>query len=206
MSNQKLGTYSSIASGLSTAVFAISLMNDQMLNVAFAVCMVLSWSYVLLTCAFAGQASLEKKGFAYAGMCFACIYAALINVVYYTQLTTVLHESASQEILQILTYEPGTWMFTLDILGYGMMALSTFFVGLTIIIHSNSDKWLKTLLMLHGAFTPLIALPILNPFHSPSGVEDGSSMGVLVLLGWSVIFIPIMVLSAVYFSKLGDKV
>ena len=40
-------------------------------------------------------------------------------------------------------------LFSYDLLGYGMMALSTFFIGLTIKPKNKKDKWLKYLMMIH---------------------------------------------------------
>lgn len=201
MDNKKLGLFSAIVAGLSTAIFAVSMLVDMLL-VSFGICMVLSWSYIALTCAFATQANDNKKAFAYAGMAFACVYAVFINLVYYTQLTTVYHQAASQDILKILTFTPGSWMFAFDIFGYGIMAISTFFVGLTIIPDSRSDKWLKTMLMLHGLFAPFcFVFPMLNLFKSTESTEAGNNMGMIALVGWCLYFIPIMVMAAKHFKK-----
>lgn len=200
MPNKKLDFYSAIIAGLSTAIFAVSMLNDNMLLVSFGICMVLSWSYVALTCAFATQANDNNKAFAYAGMSFACIYAVFINLVYFTQLTTVNQQAASQDLLKILTFTPGSWIFAFDILGYGMMAISTFFVGLTIIQDSKSDKWLKAMLMLHGLFAPIcIVFPMLNLFKNTASIEAGNNMGVIALEGWCLFFTPIMILAAKHF-------
>ena len=43
-------------------------------------------------------------------------------------------------------------MFNYDLLGYGMMALSTFFIGLSVQADSKADKWMKALMMIHGIF------------------------------------------------------
>jgi len=129
MNNEKIGFYSAIIAGLSTAIFAISLLIDNMLLISFAVCMVLSCSYIVLTGAFVAEANQDKRAFAYAGLTFACVYAAFINLVYFTQLTTVYQQAASKDVIDALTYTPGSWMFALDIFGYGMMAISTFLWG-----------------------------------------------------------------------------
>lgn len=200
MSNKKLGFFSAIIAGLSTAIFAVSMLIDNMLLVSFGICMVLSWSYIALTCAFATQANDNKKAFAYAGMSFACVYAVFINLVYFTQLTTVNQQAASQDVLKILTFTPGSWIFAFDIFGYGMMAISTFFIGLTVVPDSKSNKWLKAMLMLHGLFAPIcIVFPMLNLFNSTASIETGNNMGVIALVGWCLFFIPIMVLSAKHF-------
>ena len=154
------------------------------------------------TCAFAAQANQDKKVFAYAGLSFACVYAVFINLVYFTQLTTVNQQAASKDVINALTYTPGSWIFALDIFGYGMMAISTFFVGLTILPKYRTDKWLKSMLMLHGLFAIGNIFPVFNMFNGTKDVDSVNNMGVIVLEGWSLFFIPIMMLAAKYFKVL----
>lgn len=200
MTNNKIGFYSAATAALSTVIFAISMLVSNSL-LSFGICMLLSWSYITLTCAFAAQVKQDKKAFAYAGMAFACVYAVFINLVYFTQLTTVNQQAASADILKILTFEPGSWIFAFDIFGYGMMAVSTFFIGLTVKAESKADKWLKTLLMLHGIFAPVcVIFPMLNLFSSAGSVEQGSNMGVVALEGWCLFFIPTMIFAAKHFK------
>ena len=83
-------------------------------------------------------------------LAFAVIYATLILIVYYTQCTTVANEKLSEGAAKVLDYSRMRLMFNLDLLGYGIMALSTFFIGLT--VDSKTDKALKMLLLIHGVF------------------------------------------------------
>jgi hypothetical protein len=135
-------------------------------------------------------------------MAFAGIYAVFINLVYFTQLTTVNQQSASVDVLKILTFEPGSWIFAFDIFGYGMMAISTLFIGFTIIPKNISDKWLKSMLILHGIFAPVcIVFPTLNLFTDAGSVSQGNNMGMVALEGWCLYFIPTMILAAKYFQS-----
>ena len=65
--------------------------------------------------------------------------------------------------MQILNYSNGGLFFSYDLLGYGMMALSTFFVGLTIDAKNKADQWLKCLMIIHGIF--FFGCFIINPFY-----------------------------------------
>lgn len=48
-------------------------------------------------------------------MAFACLYGVFINLVYFTQLTTVANKTESTEVLKILSYQSlGSLMFNLD--------------------------------------------------------------------------------------------
>ncbi len=42
--------------------------------------------------------------------------------------------------------------FNYDLLGCRMMALSTFFTGLSMKAKNKVDKWLKAIMMIHGVF------------------------------------------------------
>ncbi|APF27781.1 putative membrane protein [Clostridium sporogenes] len=199
--NIKSGFYSAMAVTITTFLFAVGMIigND---TASYFVCMLLSWGYILLTCSFAVEVTHERKALAYGGMAFACLYGVFINLVYFTQLTTVANKTASTEVLKILSYQSlGSLMFNLDLFGYGMMAISTLLIGIAINPKNKSDKWLKALLMIHGMFTPAcVIMPMLNIFNSHMGAS-GDFIGIIVLLIWCIYFIPIGILSTVHFKK-----
>ena len=60
-------------------------------------------------------------------------------------------EGLNEQATQIIDYQKIGLFFSYDLLGYGFMALSTFFAGLTMKA-KKPDKWLKCLLMIHGVF------------------------------------------------------
>jgi hypothetical protein len=201
MSNLKLGFYSSIIATILTTIFALSMVLGNN-SLSFGSCMILSWSYVTLTCAFVTNVSNGKKSLGYAGVIFAAIYSAFITLVYYTQLTTVNQNAASNEILRVLRFEPGSWMFAFDLMGYAMMAISTFFIGVSLDAKTRAYKWLKGLLIAHGLFAPMcIIFPMINVFQNTQNVENTSIIGMIGLVGWCVYFIPTMVLAAIYFYR-----
>lgn len=77
------------------------------------------------------------------GLIFATIYAVLIVIVYFAQTTTVRLETLTPQASEILDFNKGGLIFNYDLLGYGFMALSTFFTGLTIEDKTKADKVLK---------------------------------------------------------------
>ena len=81
------------------------------------------------------------------------IYAVMILLVYFAQTTAVRLDSLDEQAMKILDYSRGGLYFSYDLLGYGMMALSTFFVGLTIDAKNKADQWLKCLMIIHGIFS-----------------------------------------------------
>ncbi len=77
---------------------------------------------------------------AYVAMTFAAIYAVLVFLVYFAQTTSVRLDSLGEQARGILDFSRGGLLFNYDLLGYGMMALSTFFLGLTIDAF-NAGSW-----------------------------------------------------------------
>lgn len=73
--------------------------------------------------------TIPKIGFA-----FAVVYAVLILLVYFVQTTSVRLDNLNEQGIRILNFQRGGLLFNYDLLGYGMMALSTFFIGLSIIL------------------------------------------------------------------------
>lgn len=89
-------------------------------------------------------------------------------------------------------------MFNYDLLGYGIMALATFFAGLTIKPQKKADRWLKNLLLIHGVFfISCLIVPMLGVFKA-----DGPAwVGVAALEFWCLYFCPISVLSLLHFAR-----
>lgn len=197
--NKKLGFYSSILVAITTSFFAVSMIIGSS-AVSYFVCMILSWGYVLLTCAFYTETINDRKSVALGGVAFACLYGVFINIVYFTQLTTVAHKTASENAIQVLSYQSlGSLFFNFDLFGYGMMALSTFLIGISMITKNKKDKWLKALLMIHGVFLiSCVGMPILNIFKNSD--KNSSLASIFALLVWCIYFISIAILSAIHFK------
>ena len=82
-----------------------------------------------------------------------------------------------------------------------MMALSTFFIGLSIKADSKSDRWLKYLMMIHGIFfVGCFIMPMTGVFI---GMADGKTniVGVAALIAWCAYFLPIGILAYRHFGK-----
>ena len=135
------------------------------------------------------------------GLAFAIIYAVLILLVYYAQTTSVRLDGLNEQAVHILDYQRGGLLFNYDLLGYGMMALSTFFIGLSMEPDCKADKWLKYLMMVHGVFfISCFVMPMTGAFTNMADGDVGNA-GTIALLAWCVYFLPISVLSYKHFSK-----
>lgn len=168
---------------------------------AYAMSMLISWAYVVLVCSFSAIAPPDEAAAAHTGIAFGVLYAGFVTTVYFVQLTTILRQNAAPDILKLLTYqELGSLMFNIDLLGYGLMLLSTIFVGLTLVGRGKPERWLKFLLIAHGVFVPVrIALPVVNVFATMPKA-GGDAVGIAVLLFWCAYFTPVGILAAFHFA------
>lgn len=132
-------------------LFAVCLITDFSFG-SYFVCMFLPIGYIMMSAGFHHESDEEHKVAANVGMIFSAVYAVLIFLVYFAQTTNVRLDDMNEQALKILDFKRGGLIFSYDLLGYGMMSLSTFFIGLTIKVKSRADKWLKYLMMIHGAF------------------------------------------------------
>lgn len=159
--------------------------------------------FVPMVGAFAAYGSRETKAAGYTALVFSAVYAAFIVTVYFTQLTTVRLAALTPEASSLLDYQNFGLMFSLDLLGYAMMALATFFIGLTIKPASKADRWLKALLLIHGIFAvSCFVMPTLGIFKP--GMAGGDLTGVVVLEFWCAYFTPVCLLSIRHFAKKQD--
>ena len=202
--NEKTGFIAAIILTASTFIFAVSMLIPWE-GLSYFICIMLSWGYVVLSCAFAVNAPSDKKALAFGGVAFAAIYAVFVNLVYFTQLTVVAGGTLSEELLSLLSFSHmGSWMFVLDLFGYGLMAVSTFLIGLSFTAENKPDKALKALLLVHGIFAvSCLLLPMLNIFNAT--MEGGEWIGVAVLEFWCGYFLPVGVLSILHFKRKLQK-
>lgn len=139
---------------------------------SYFVCMFLPIGYIMMSAGFCNESDEKHRVAAYVGLVFAAVYAVLIFLVYFAQTTSVRLDSFNEQAMGILDYSKGGLFFNYDLLGYGMMALSTFFIGLTITGRTKADKWLKYLMIIHGIFfLSCFIMPMTGVFGSMSNGE-----------------------------------
>ncbi len=198
MINKKIGMIGSIINVFTVIAFAICMLISFDFG-SYFVCIFLSLSFILMIASFEAECSEENQVAGRVASLFAGIYSTLILIVYFTQCTTVINESLTGSALQLLDYKYAGLMFNLDLLGYGLMALSTFFIGLTINVKNKQDKILKLLLLIHGIFfIGCLIMPMTGIFLNPTGSK--SIGGIIALEIWCIYFIPIGVLSYLHFK------
>ena len=199
--NEKIARVGSLIVTITVAVFAVCMLIDFSFG-SYFICIILPIGFIMMTTGFYNESESSKKVAAMNGVIFAAVYAVLIVIVYFAQITTVRLESLTEQAAQILDYSKGGLLFNYDLLGYGFMALSTFFTGLTIEGKSKADKVLKWLMLIHGIFFIVcLIMPITGVLRQTVGADAGKG-GVIALECWCAYFIPVGVLSYIHF---GDK-
>jgi len=181
-------------------LFAVCMIVDFSFG-SYFVCMFLPLGYIMMVVGFQYESCAERRVPANIGVAIAVIYAVLIFLVYFAQTTSVRLDNLNEQAIRILDFQRGGLLFNYDLLGYGMMALSTFFIGLSIKPNSKADKWLKYLMMVHGVFfIGCFIMPMTGLFTSMANGDAGNG-GTIALLGWCVYFLPIGALTYRHFQE-----
>lgn len=187
---------------LCVAGFALGMLVNQII-VCYLTSIGIAWGLVLMNGAFLRFSRLDAKVAAIAAVAFGAMYALCNTMVYFVQVSTVRNTELTGVALQLLDYRQFGMMFDLDLLGYCLMAVSTFFAGLSILVRDRGDRWLKALLLLHGVFAiGCFILPMLGLFST--NMQGADWTGTVIMEFWCVFFLPIGILSFRYFRKAKD--
>ena len=198
--NKSIPKIGSAIVAASVFLFALCMLVDYPFG-SYLVCMFLPIGYIMMTAGFQNECSDERRVSANIGLVFSAIYAVLIFLVYFAQTTSVRQETLTEQAIRLLDYQRGGLLFNYDLLGYGMMSISTFFVGLSIQADGAADQWLKYLLMIHGVFfIGCFIMPMTGVFTNMASGESGKG-GTIALLIWCIYFLPIGVLAYKHFSR-----
>jgi hypothetical protein len=200
-----IGRTAALSIAVETTIFAISLIwelvspSEFAKNLGYIASFLLAISVVLMMACF--YDSVRTRIFGLLALVSSIIYAPFCISTYYLQLSIVAFNplNLSSEVLQAITFKPGSLTFALDMLGYGFLCLSTLAAGCA--LTEGKDKVLRILCFFHGALAvPTFAAPILSGiFRSPGGQTN--DVGSFVLLFWCVVFVPIALLFMRYFNE-----
>ena len=181
-------------------LFAVCMIVDFLFG-SYLVCMLLPIGYIMMAAGFQQECGEDRRVAANVGLILAAVYAVLILLVYFAQTTSVRLENLSDQASRILNYQRGGLLFNYDLFGYGMMALSTFFLGLSIRPECKADSWLKGLMLIHGVFfIGCFVMPMTGAFTAMADGNAGNG-GTIALLFWCVYFLPIGVLAYRHFGN-----
>lgn len=198
--NKMISKAGSVIVTVTVFLFAVFLIINFSMG-SYFVCLILPIGFIMMTAGLHNECENDRKVAANIGLILASVYATFIMLVYFSQLTTVNNEQLNEQAAKLLEFNKYGLIFNYDLLGYGVMALSTFFTGLSMKPDNKTDKWLKALLMIHGVFYfSCTFMPMTGMFAKMSSSGDGIG-GRLALVAWCVYFLPIGILSFLHFKK-----
>ena len=198
--NRMISKIGSVIVMVTVFLFAIFLIIDFSMG-SYFVCLILPIGFIMMTAGLHKECEGERKVAANIGLILAAVYSTFIMLVYYSQLTTVNNEQLNEQAANLLKFDRLGLIFNYDLLGYGLMALSTFFTGLSMKPKNKTDKWLRALLMIHGVFYfSCTFMPMTGMFAKMSSGGEGIG-GRIALVVWCVYFLPIGILSFIHFRK-----
>ena len=117
-------------------------------------------SFLVLMVAVHRAAPAERRIWSHLAVVFATMYAVLISVVYYVQLTLVaprLAEGRTQGIEPFLFVPFDSFLYAVDILGYSFMSVATLFAA-RVFAGAGLDRVVRWFLTANGLLLPFLAL------------------------------------------------
>ena len=146
----------------------------------------IAWGLVLMLAGFARTSPAGRTIAATCALVFGGMYALCNTIVYFVQLSVVATTQLGAQAAALLDFQQFGMFFSLDLLGYGLMALSTFFAGLALAPTRREETVLRWLLLAHGAFAPpcfiLPALGVFFNFYGRGKLGRHRFAGILVRL------------------------
>jgi hypothetical protein len=121
--------------------------------------------FVVLTVSIHYWAETSARIWSHVAVAFASIYAALVGIVYYVQLSFVLPRLARGEVegIELLIFEPfDSFLYAVDVFGYSLMSLSTLFAA-AVFKGAGLERWIRRALIANGCLIPFLALQMFYP-------------------------------------------
>lgn len=155
--------------------------------------LLLGIAFVVLMVSVHHQARADKRVWSHVAVAFASMYATLICLVYFVQLTFVMPRLARGEVerIQLLVFEPfDSFLYAVDMLGYSLMSLATLFAAPAFEAQGR-ERWLRASLIANGCLIPFLALQMYYPWLIYGGAL------------WAITFPAVTGLLAAHFRRLA---
>lgn len=163
-----------------TIVLAITLilevinLSEFAAKLGYIASLLIAISVVILMACLYDVTRERLKIFGLLALVSSIIYASFCISTYFLQLTVVEFNplNLSNEVLNAIAFKPGSLIFSIDMLGYGFLCLSTLAAGFALV--ELKDKLLRALCFFHGALAVTgFGAPIISGvFLSTSGETD----------------------------------
>ena len=119
-------------------------------------------SFLVLVVSIHQLASPERKIWSHIAVAFCTAYAVLISIVYYVQLTLVAPRMAAGRIegIEVFLFTPfDSFLYSVDILGYSFMSVSTLFAA-RIFTGNGLERVVRLFLTANGLLLPFLLFQI----------------------------------------------
>jgi hypothetical protein len=188
----QLGFWSAATATLLVAVAGITA-TASIQPFATVVGFLLTSSFLVVMACIHSYASEERKVFSLVGLSFAIIYATLISVNYFIQLTFVRQTAFDVSVFDMANNQSMMWV--IEVLGYFFMGLSTLFAA-PVFGSSKVESLVKWLFVANGI------LGILTPIAYALSLPMEILLGGLIL--WDIVM-PLATASLAYlFRRVGQ--
>jgi hypothetical protein len=124
--------------------------------------LLLAPSFVLLMLCVHYYAPESKKVWSHAGVIFATIYAVMVSINYYVQLSLVVPHlmRGETESIRLFLFTPfDSFIYSVDVLGYSFMSLSTLFAAF-VFTGTGLERTARRFLIANGFLIPFLLLQI----------------------------------------------
>jgi hypothetical protein len=122
--------------------------------------LLLGASFLVLMVAVHQLAPVERRVWSHAAVAFATIYAALISINYFVQLTWIaprLTRGETAGIEDFLFTPFDSFLYSVDLLGYSFMSLATLFAAM-VFTGKGLERVARRFLLANGLLIPFISL------------------------------------------------
>ena len=119
-------------------------------------------SFALMILCVHYYAAEDKKVWSHAGIIFAVVYTVMVSINYYVQLTLIVPHLMKGEVESIrpFLFTPfDSFIYSVDVLGYSFMSLSTLFTAY-VFNGTGLERTARRFLIANGLLIPFIALQI----------------------------------------------
>ena len=122
--------------------------------------LLLGSAFLVLVVSIHQVAAPDRKVWSHAAVAFATMYAAMISIVYFVQLTLVTPRIAEGRIagIEAFLFVPfDSFLYAVDILGYSFMSVATLFAA-QVFTGKGIERVARFWLMANGLLLPFLAL------------------------------------------------
>jgi hypothetical protein len=135
---------------------------DAILISGFSLC--IATPFMIAMAAFHLAAPPEKQSWTLPAVVLAGMYATLLSIVYFTELTVTIPQTLAGHgaAMRDFAFTPHSFFSAIDAIGYVCMSLSTLLAS-GALGWRGSSIWLKAIFIAHGLQAPLIVLTQCRP-------------------------------------------